>query len=308
MGRDVGGRQGLTRRLAATATSAPGAISWSARRGAFVASRDVARPAIRGGQEGDDRLSVLARDRWPDTSELLGRAGVGGAQRCVDVGCDDGAVTLELAALVAPDGEVVGVGMDETVLSLAREAASARGVTNARFVAKDVGDFDEPDAYDVVYSRFLLQHLSEPRELLGRMWAAVRPGGVLVLEDADHEGWCGHPTNAGLTFFVRTLCEVLRRRGGDPTIGRKLFQCLCAAGIPVSDLRLVQPVRTEGWAKDLAYSTLEMTADAIVEEDVAPAEAVDEALASLRRFTDDPRTLICGPRIFQLVSRRPALV
>ncbi|HEV3213040.1 MAG TPA: methyltransferase domain-containing protein [Acidimicrobiales bacterium] len=266
----------------------------------------MARYVIRGGQEGYDRLRVLARDRRADTVALLGRAGVGGAQRCVDLGCGGGEVTFELATLVAPDGEVVGVDMDETKLALAREAATERGITNATFVAMDVGDWDEPDAYDVVYSRFLLHHLAQPRELLGRMWAAVRPGGALVVEDADHEGWCGHPTNAGLTFFVRTFCEVLRRRGGDPTMGRKLFQCFAEAGIPTPDLALVQPARTEGEEKSLPYSTLEFTADAIIEEDVAPAEAVEQALASLRRFTDDPRTLISGPRIFQLCSRRAA--
>ena len=43
-------------------------------------------------------------------------------------------------------------------------------------------------AYDLVYSRFLLQHLSRPVELLPRMWAAVRAGGVIAVEDADFDG------------------------------------------------------------------------------------------------------------------------
>ena len=49
-----------------------------------------------------------------------------------------------------------------------------RGVSNVKFVAGNVNSWDQPDAYDVVYSRFLLQHLSEPVDLLRRMWAAVR--------------------------------------------------------------------------------------------------------------------------------------
>jgi ubiquinone/menaquinone biosynthesis C-methylase UbiE len=264
----------------------------------------VTRYVLRGGQEGYDRLAVLAEERWPDTAALLARAGVGGAQRCVDLGCG-GAVTLELAALVAPDGEVLGVDADEAELVLAQQAADARGITNVRFVAMDVDDWDEPGAFDVVYSRFLLQHLREPRALLAKMWAAVRPGGVLVVEDADHEGWCGHPTNAGLTFFVRSFCEVLRRRGGDPAMGRKLFRCCTELDMTSLDLRVVQSVRTAGEPKSLALSTLEQAGDAIVEEEIAPLEAVHEALASLRRYSEDPRTLICGPRVFQLFARRP---
>ena len=97
---------------------------------------------------------------------------------------------------------------------------------------------------------------------------------------------------------------MLARRGGDHAIGRKLYRYLLTAGIPDPQVRLVQPVH-EGEAKTLALSTLEVTADAIVAR--GPGDCGGElaaALASLRRFTDDPRTLICGPRVFQLWSRR----
>ena len=41
------------------------------------------------------------------------------------------------------------------------------------------------DAYDVVYSRFVLEHLPDPLEAIRRMWLAVRPGGLLIAEDGD---------------------------------------------------------------------------------------------------------------------------
>ena len=83
----------------------------------------------------------------------------------------------------------------------------------------NVGDWDEPGSYDAVYSRFLLHHLSRPVDLLGRMWAAVRPGGVLIAEDADFGGWCCHPPNEGFHFFLRTYGQVLQRSGGDHAFG-----------------------------------------------------------------------------------------
>jgi hypothetical protein len=54
----------------------------------------------------------------------------------------------------------------------------------------------------------------------------------------------------------------------------------------------------------LAWSTLDATADAIVSEGVATPAQVTAALESLRRLAEDPRTLICGPRVFQLWARR----
>jgi hypothetical protein len=50
--------------------------------------------------------------------------------------------------------------------------------------------------------------------------------------------------------------------------------------------------------------TLEASTDAIVSEGIATKDEVMRALATLERFSADPRTLICGPRVFQLWSKR----
>jgi 2-polyprenyl-3-methyl-5-hydroxy-6-metoxy-1,4-benzoquinol methylase len=145
----------------------------------------VERYVIRGGEGGYERLALLARTRWADTAALLARAGLSPGMRCIDLGCGGGHVTLEIARLVGPEGSVVGVDMDEVKLDLARQAAAEGGLANVEFRQLKVRDWDEPGSYDAVYSRFLLQHLAEPVELLGRMWAAVRPRGALIVEEAD---------------------------------------------------------------------------------------------------------------------------
>jgi SAM-dependent methyltransferase len=224
--------------------------------------------------------------------------------RCIDLGCGGGEVTFEIARLVAPGGSVTGVDMDAIKLDLGRRAAAGRGLGNVEFRLLNVRDWDEPGGYDVVYCRFLLQHLSQPVDLLRRMWAGVRPGGVLIVEDADFDGWCRHPPNDGFDFFVHTYSRVLQRRGGDHAIGRKLYGYFLAAGIPDPQVALVQPVRTQGEEKTLAWSTLEASTEAIVSERVASQDEVTAAITTLQHFTADPQTLICGPRIFQLWSRR----
>jgi SAM-dependent methyltransferase len=258
---------------------------------------------IRGGKPGYDRLLLLARERWPDTQALLERTRISPGMRCVDIGCGGGAVTVQIARLVAPGGVVVGIDADEVKLALARQTAAVHGVGNVEFRVGDAREWDEPGSYDLVYSRFLLQHVSEPLTLLRRMWAAVADGGVVIVEDADFDGWCCDPPNEGFEVFQDTYRRVLAGRGGDHAIGRKLHRLFLAAGIPAPQVRLVQPVH-DGEAKLLAWSTLETTADAILADGLATPDQISAALASLRAFTDDPRTLICGPRVFQLWARR----
>jgi ubiquinone/menaquinone biosynthesis C-methylase UbiE len=267
--------------------------------------RGVERYVIRGGREGYERLRLLARVHRADTAALFERAGLRPGMSCVDLGCGGGEVTLELAELVAP-ARVVGIDMDEVKLDLARTEAEARPAPNVEFRAGNLDDWEEPGTYDAAYSRAVLQHLSDPVGLLRRMWAALRPRGVLIVEDADFDGWCCHPPNAGFEFFVRAYGEVLARRGGDHAAGRKLYRHALDAGITgIRPPRAAQPVYSSGEEKTLAWSTLNETKDAIVSDGVATAREVEEALTGLRSFTDDPETLISGPRYFQLWAQRP---
>jgi SAM-dependent methyltransferase len=259
---------------------------------------------IRGGQLGYERLAVLAREWWPATSALFDRVGVAPGMRCLDLGCGGGDVTLELARRVGPDGLVVGVDMDAVKLDLARHAAAAQGVTNVEFRELNVYEWAETSSYDLVYCRFVLQHLSRPVDLLRSMWAAVRDGGVVAVEDADFDGSFCDPPHEGFHFWVNVYQRVLERHGGDPLSGRKLHRRFTEAGIPTPDLDVVQRVHRTGEAKTLPYSTIDATADAIVREGIASADEVAAALASLQEFAVDPRYLSGSPRLFQAWSRR----
>jgi ubiquinone/menaquinone biosynthesis C-methylase UbiE len=264
----------------------------------------VERYVIRGGRQGYDRLLVLSHDHWPNTSALLSRARIVPGMSCVDLGCGGGEVTLEIARLVCPGGTVKGIDVDPVKLELGRQVAMDRGITNVRFENLNVNDWDEHDCYDVAYSRFLLHHLGRPLDLVERMWDAVRVGGSIIVEDADHDGWYCHPPNEGFEFFVRSFKQVLDRAGGDHAFGRKLYGCFLEAGIPEPEVRLVQSARVSGEAKEMAWLTLDGIKDSIVSYGLAFADEVEWALDELRRLTDDPGSLIGAPRVFQVWAKR----
>jgi ubiquinone/menaquinone biosynthesis C-methylase UbiE len=264
----------------------------------------VDRYVIRGGHEGYERLKLLARERWPSTRALLERAGLGPGMRCIDLGCGGGEVTLQIARMIAPDGEIVGIDMDEIKLARARDAAADRGVTNVEFRALNVREWSEPGSYDAVFCRFVLQHLSNPVDVLARMWDAVRPEGALIVEDADFDGWCCHPPNEGFAFFLRAYGQAVAHWGGDHVLGRRLYYYFLEIGIPHPNVSVVQPIYIEGEGKTLPLSTLAASRDAIIDAGVASEAELNAALEQLAGLTNDPRSLISGPRIFQVWSRR----
>ena len=131
-----------------------------------------------------------------------------------------------------------------------------------------------------------------------------RPGGRLVVEDADFEGLFCWPPNEGFAFYARMYPHVLELRGGDPASGRKLYSYFLDAGIPSPQLRLAQGFGSAGDTKMLALATLEATAEPIVAAGLASEEEVRAAIADLAAYADDPTTVIGDPRAFQIWATR----
>ena len=261
------------------------------------------RYVIHGGVAGYERLKVLARVHWPSTSALLDRIGVRAGMRCVDLGCGGGDVTLELARMVGPAGHVTGIDMDELKVALAREVATQRGIEHVDFRVGNVNDWSQPAAYDLVFSRLLLEHLSRPVDLLKRMWEAVRPGGAIAVEDGDFDALFCYPANDGYEFYATAFPETIRRHGGDPTLGRKLFACFLEAGIPAPELTLTQWIDRDGDVKTLALLTLDAISETMIADGI-PAEKIRSTRNDLERIAADPSTIMGGPRMFSAWSRR----
>ena len=173
---------------------------------------------IRGGEEGRARLRVLSRVMRPTTLSLLDRAGIRPGMECLEVGCGSGDLALDLAQMVGAGGRVVATDIDEIKLRLARQEAEQQRLTNLEFRLTDIVE-DESEKFDFAHARFVLTHLPNPREALEKMWRAIRPGGILVLQDIDFRGHFCHPEFAAFSRYVELYTQTAQRRAVDPNIG-----------------------------------------------------------------------------------------
>lgn len=267
--------------------------------------RDGKQYVIRGGLEGRERLRVLARVTEPTTTSFLDRLGIAPGMRCLDVGCGGGDVTVELARRVGPGGRAVGVDIDDTVLAVARGEVEAEGTRNVEFRALDVRTEACGSDWDVVYARFLLTHLADPESTLAALVDHLRPGGVLAVEDIDFSGGFMWPPSEAFDRYAALYAAIVRRRGGDPDIGRRLPLLLAAAGLEGVRMKVVQPMGTEGDVKLLNPITMEAVADTVVKDGLATRVEVEAVVDELHRRAADPGTVTGLPRIVQAWGRRP---
>lgn len=259
---------------------------------------------IRGGVEGRERLRLLAEVNGPTTRSLLDAVRVPVGASCLDIGCGGGGdVTFELARTVGPTGRAVGVDMDQAKLDLARQEAAQQGLANISFEVRDVTEWEPDELFDVVYARFLLTHLADPGHLVMAMCRHLRPGGVVVVEDIDFRGHFAEPDCAALGRYVEWYTRSVQSRGADPHIGPRLPGLLREAGLEDVRLQLVQPVALEGGIKQLTCITLEYIAEAVVKDGLATEAELQETIAELNAFADNPQTVLGGPRVFQAWGR-----
>ncbi len=121
----------------------------------------------------------LDRQLDPIGRGAMQKAGFKAGETVLDVGCGCGETTQEIAGRIAP-GEVVGLDASAMLLDIAREAAAAKGVANARFVQADGQVWRTQDRFDVLFSRFGVMFFEGPQAAFANLRQALKPGGRLA--------------------------------------------------------------------------------------------------------------------------------
>jgi SAM-dependent methyltransferase len=146
---------------------------------------------------------------------------IGTQSRILDVGCGLGILTSEVATRV-PAARVVGVEYAAQQL-----AASDRGAASAHFVRGDAHALALRDgSFDLVYGRYLLEHVTDALQVLREMHRVLRRGGRVCLQENDILVTRFDPDVASFDLVWRQFAALQQRLGGDPFVGKRLFALL----------------------------------------------------------------------------------
>ncbi len=184
------------------------------------------------------RLERQALLWQPLAIRMLKEAGIKEGMKCVDVGCGTGSVTRLMGSMVGMSGSVLGIDIDEKIGNESLNILRAKGDSQYYFEVKDItkaGAF-EAATYDFIYTRFVLIHQTDPASILHNLFAALKPGGVLVVQDYDLLSVKSNGKTKEITEHIRYLMnEVFTRTGKDPEMGMHLSSYFQQAGIGKPD-------------------------------------------------------------------------
>lgn len=235
----------------------------------------------------------------PLTRRLLIDAGITEGMRVLDIGTGAGAVAAIAADLVGSHGHVLAIDRDPAALDGARSLLGHR--EQIEFAEADVADLDLDEEFDAIVGRAVLMHTSRPVEVLKRLAAHLRRGGLIVMHEMDltHE-WTSVSTPQWER--VRTLIlDAFDAIGVHSRMGRDLFAAFRAAGLPDPHQTVGAPIGggdeapSFGWANALAALLPYLEQQGKVNsEEIDPAVLTQRLDAEL----DEEDATLLGPLLY----------
>ena len=179
-------------------------------------------PALIGYLEAVAALPEVRRVHDETAALLDARPG----ERVLEVGCGLGADARELAARVAPDGEVVAIDISQAMVDAATERHDGSTVTYRKASVTEL-PFDDA-SFDVVRTERVLQHVPDVDLACREIARVLRPGGRVLAYDTD---WGSFAIDLADADLVRRCVTHLSTRFIQYRAGLELRRRLAGAGL-----------------------------------------------------------------------------
>jgi ubiquinone/menaquinone biosynthesis C-methylase UbiE len=206
----------------------------------------------------------------------------------LDIGCGTGAITSGIAKAVGPEGSVVGVDRDESLLAIAREEHGAIG--NLRFESGDAALLAFDGRFDFVASSRALLWMPDPGLAIAKMKQAAKSGGAVVVLDYNLAANCWEPEPPPeFRSFYSAFLEWRRANGWDNWMADHLPELFRAAGLAEVESAVQDEVVERGMPElaeraGIWSETIEMVSAHLMAAGLCTDAQLKDAKASYQAF------------------------
>jgi SAM-dependent methyltransferase len=173
------------------------------------------------------KLELQAVETAEERIPLYLEGGLKDAKVTLDVGCGSGFVTRDIARLTK--GHVIAVDGSRDMIQMAQNVLADYKNVALCISSAEVLPFCN-NTFDIVTCNLLLMWVNNPQNVVHEMTRVTKPGGkVLASLEPDYGGKLHWPENPRVDPIFAG--EAIKRKKGDPHIGRKLRYLFVKAGL-----------------------------------------------------------------------------
>ncbi len=190
--------------------------------------------------------------------------------------------------ILAAEVAVAAEGVEVTGLERSSEQLAAAVQTRrVSYVQGDAHELPFADGeFDLVYCRYLLEHVADPARVLSEMRRVTRAGGRVVAMENDISLVRLDPPCPAFDEVWSAFAEHQRQLGGDGLIGRRLYRLFRHAGFSQVELSVQPELHWRGspgfapWIDNLA-GNIQSGQQGLIESGLCSEEQIKLALAEL---------------------------
>lgn len=204
----------------------------------------------------------------------------------LEVGSGLGILANEVATRT-PRGEVVGIEYSKEQLAKAKRKHS-----NVDFRQGDAHALPFADGhFDVVYCRYVLEHVADPLQVLKEMRRVLKPGGKTFTQECNILVNVLCPECSRFSKIWRKFARLQRQLGGDALIGKKLYILFKRAGFRKIELSVQPEIHHpelptfKPWIENL-IGNVRSGADEMQERGIATKGEIQNAIIELEEFME----------------------
>ena len=250
------------------------------------------------------RLRAQARLWDPTAFALFDRLHIRRGWRVLEIGPGQGSLHAELRRRV--QGPVDAVEPSAVFRTRLRSLSRRDGFGYGTIWGSTLAETALPRAtYDLIFARWVFLFLPHPDRHVRQLAAALKPGGLLAIEDYRRETLSMIPSPPEWPAFMAADAAFFATQGGDASIGSRLPRLFETAGLDVIDITSTiktghpgSPVWT--WLSKYFLGVMDQLAQLPPFDPKQASSLGRHWLANARRRA----SLVIGPALIDVVGRR----
>lgn len=254
-----------------------------------------------------DRLRFQHSVWGPVTHHFFHRLHIQPGWRCLDVGAGPGLVSMDLREHVGERGEVTALEPSEYFRAWFQRHVVERGWNNVQIRPGTTYDVDLSESYfDLVFVRWVIGFVPSPEPFLAPLIKALKPGGLIAVQDYIHEGCALFPNGGPWDRFPELMRQWWRSGGGDPYVGAALPTVFRQMNLEVVDytptaLTGSGDSRVMEWMGRFIHAQLPV----MVERNLTSEQEAAAIRGDWEAHVKNPDTVFVSPFVIDIAGRKP---